>query len=376
VLGLALWGGAAVAETLRIATYNTELGRAGPGLMLADLADPDEPQVAAVVDVIAAARADVLVLQGIDWDLKGIGLAALADRLAAAGADYPHRVALRPNSGLATGLDLDGDGRAGRHADAQGWGAFTGAGGMAVLSRLPVAGVTDLSGVLWADLPGATLPAAMTPEVRAVQRLSSTAHWDVALVLPDGNPLHVLAWHGAPPIPDGAAGRNLLRGGDEARLWTAYLDGALPWPAPEGPVVVLGVANIDPVDGDGQRAAIEALRAHPRLRDPEPAAPGGAAAADPAHRGDPTRDTASFPDGPGNLRVSYALPDAALTVLGAGVLWPAPDDPMAPMVAAASRHRLVWVDLVVPGQPPADTSVAGTAATAPTTGNPTGYTGP
>lgn len=316
--------------------------------MLADLRSGDDPQVAAVAAVIAAADADVLVLQGIDWDLRGTGPDALADVLRAAGADYPYRVALRPNSGMATGLDLDGDGRTARHADAQGWGAFSGAGGMAVLSRLPVAQVTDLSALLWAGLPGAMLPDGMAADVRAVQRLSSVAHWDVEVVLPDGGSMHLLVWHGAPPIPDGPAERNLRRGGDEALMWRAYLDGALPWPAPVGPVVVMGVANIDPVDGDGRHEALAALLADPRLSDPAPVSAGGAAAADAAHRGDPAGDTASFPDGPGNLRVSYILPDARLTVTGSGVLWPGPGDPLAEVAAAASRHRLVWVDVALP----------------------------
>jgi hypothetical protein len=316
--------------------------------MLADLLSGTDPQVAAVAAVVVAAKADVLVLQGIDWDLRGAGLGALAEVLRAAGADYPHRVALRPNSGMATGLDLDGDGRTARYADAQGWGAFAGAGGMAVLSRLPVARVTDLSALPWADLPGAALPSDMTAEVRAVQRLSSVAHWDVAVDLPEGGRMHLLVWHGAPPIPDGPAERNLHRGGDEALMWRAYLDGALPWPAPAGPVAVMGVANIDPVDGDGRHDALARLLADPRLSDSAPASAGGAAAPDPAHRGDPARDTASFPDGPGNLRVSYILADARLGVAGSGVLWPAPDDPLAATVAAASRHRLVWVDVAVP----------------------------
>ena len=36
---------------------------------------------------------------------------------------------------------------------------------------------------------------------------------------------------------------------------------------------------------------------------------------------------------------------ARLTVTGTGVVWPAPDDPFAKTVEAASRHRLVWVDV-------------------------------
>ena len=62
-------------------------------------------------------------------------------------------------------------------------------------------------------------------------------------------------------------------------------------------------------------------------------------------------DTADFPEaddpvkpGPGNLRLSYVLPDARMRVTGAGVYWPE----KAITVAAASRHRLVWVDVTRP----------------------------
>ena len=334
-----------MADPIRIATFHTELSRKGPGLMLADLLSGSDPQVAAVAAVIAAADADVLLLQGIDWDLHGAGIAALANTLASAGALYPHRVALQPNSGMATDLDLDGDGRIGRAGDSQGWGAFTGVGGMALLSRLQVAEVTNLSDLLWSDLPFATLPVGITPEAQAIQRLSTRGHWDVALELPSGGRLHVLAYHATPPIPDGPAERNIRRSGDETLLWAAYLDGALNLSPPDTPVIVAGIANIDPEDGDGRHAAIGTLLAHPRLADPAPTSLGGATALDPGQRGDPTRDTASFPNGPGNLRVSYLLPDRRLEVTGAGILWPTPDDAFAATVAAASRHRLVWVDI-------------------------------
>ena len=66
-------------------------------------------------------------------------------------------------------------------------------------------------------------------------------------------------------------------------------------------------------------------------------------------RGDPALDTADWPeaDGPGNLRVDLVLPSRDLTLRASGVLWPAPGAPLAEAVAAASRHRLVWVDVEV-----------------------------
>ena len=118
---------------LRIATWNVGLERAGPGLLLRDIAGGRDAQVAAVEQGLVALDADAVLLTGFDFDLGQAALGALRDRLAAAGVRYPHVFALPPNTGVPTGLDLDGDGRSGGARDAQGWGRFAGAGGMAVL---------------------------------------------------------------------------------------------------------------------------------------------------------------------------------------------------------------------------------------------------
>lgn len=306
-----------------------------------------------MIAVIAAARPDMIALQGIDHDLDGAAVGALAGALAEAGLDYPHRFAGPPNSGRRSGLDLDGDGRADRPRDAQGYGRFTGQGGMAVLSRYPiaVAEAQDFTAMLWADLPGATLPELNgqpfpSAEAQAVQRLSSVAHWDLPVDTPQGR-LHLLAFHATAPVFDGPEDRNGLRNRDELRLWPLYLDGALGLAPPER-FVLLGDANLDPADGEGRHGAIRALLADPRLQDPRPESPGARAAADAGHEGDPALDTADW-DGPGNLRVDYVLPAAGLKVRATGVLWPAPGGSEggvdAATVARASRHRLVWVDV-------------------------------
>ncbi|MEC9313216.1 MAG: endonuclease/exonuclease/phosphatase family protein, partial [Pseudomonadota bacterium] len=46
----------AQADTVRIATFNTELSRKGPGLLLRDIERGEDPQIAAVIDVILAAK--------------------------------------------------------------------------------------------------------------------------------------------------------------------------------------------------------------------------------------------------------------------------------------------------------------------------------
>ena len=74
--------------------------------------------------MIAQARPDVLLVTELDWDAGNTALTAFQTLLADAGAGMPHAFAFRPNTGLATGLDLDGDGKMNGARDAQGYGRF------------------------------------------------------------------------------------------------------------------------------------------------------------------------------------------------------------------------------------------------------------
>lgn len=323
----------AQSQPLRIATYNVELQRDGPGLLLRDLARGKDPQIAAVLDVIATADADVLAIQNFDYDLTAEALSILAKA-----ADYPHYFALRPNAGMPTGLDMDGDGKLGGPADAQGYGRFSGHGGMAILSRYPILtdSVQDLSDLLWKDVPDALLPVTAdgpfpSADALAVQRLSTTGHWIVPIDVPKGQ-FDLMTFHASPPVFDGPEDRNGRRNHDEIRLWQQVLDGDI-GTAPANRFVIAGDANLDPDDSDGIRSAIDNLLADMRLRDVRPT---GAAGTDTVDWADPV---------PGNLRVDYVLPSIHWAVLDSGVMWPAADDPEARTVATASRHRLVWVDL-------------------------------
>lgn len=331
----------AQAETLRIATFNTELNRDGPGLLLRDIRRSD-PQVQAVVDVLVATRPDIVSLQSIDWDMDGLALAALTDLLRAAGLDYPYHFAARPNAGLETALDLNGDGRTHGPADAQGWGRFTGQGGLAVLSRHPIRidSVQEFTDLLWRDLPGAQLPVTEdgpfpSEQAQRIQRLSAVAHWIVPVETPLGA-LDLMTFHAAPPVFDGPEDRNGLRNRDEIRLWSAVLDGKLGH-RPHGPFVIAGDANLDPTRGDGRKEAIQALLADPRLQDP--------------HADHPldTQTTVVW-KAVGEMRVDYVLPSTDLQVSAAGVFWPKSGTPLRDAAEQASRHRLVWVDIAVPEQ--------------------------
>lgn len=342
------------AERVRVAAWGADLSREGPGLLLRDLLSGEDAGVEAVLALLLEARPDVLLLTDLDWDAEGAALGALAARLEEAGLPYPARLALPSNAGLASGLDLDGDGRLGGPGDAQGWGRFRGGGAMALLSRLPLGEPRDFSALLWRDLPGARLPQAEarpfpSEAAQAAQRLSSTGHWVVPLLAPGGE-VALMAWAATPPVFDGAEDRNGRRNADELALWSRLLDGA--WGEPPGRFVLVGDAQLDPADGEGFSGDMAAFLADPRLRDPRPASEGARQAAEPAQAGnpaqagDPALDTVDWPEGrPGNLRTTYALPSANLAVLGAGVLWPPPGDPLAPLAEAAGPHRLVWVDL-------------------------------
>ncbi|WP_323034678.1 endonuclease/exonuclease/phosphatase family protein [Pararhodobacter sp.] len=325
----------AAQSSLRLALYHTGLGRDGPGILLRDIRR-DVADVVTARDAITALAPDILVLLDMDWDLEAITLDAFAEGLAAAGHAMPHRFNPRPNAGMATGLDLDGDGRFGTADDAQGWARFAGSGGMALLSRWPIdtARLTDHTAFLWRDLPDARLPqrngqAFPNAAVFDVQRLASVAAWEVPVRVGE-HALTVMAYHAGPPAFGGAENRNFNRNADETAFWRYRLDGRL-GPPPTAPFVLMGDANLDPDGGDGNHAEIRALLTHPALQDPRPL---GSSPVDGAQ----SPVTAHWPDGPGALRVEYALPSAALRVLASGLIWPSDE----------ARHAIVWLDIAWP----------------------------
>lgn len=345
-----------MADTTRIATFAAPLSADGPGLLLRDILGGKNPQIAAIAAIISHVDPDILLLTDFDYDAGGAALAAFAELLSAKGAGYPHRFARRPNTGLATGLDMDGNGRLGEARDAQGYGRFAGDGGMAILSRFPIDedDLRDFSDLLWRDLPGATLAAYAdgspfpSSQVQAAQRLSTSAHWVVPIIV-GSRSISLMAYAATPPIFDGAEDRNGLRNRDELQFWRHYLDGAF-GPSPDKAFVLIGDTNLDPFDGEGHNDAMSALLSDPRFQDLRPASAGAIAEADAGHLGDPATDTADWPaESAGNLRISYVLPSTDLRVTGSGVFWPAPMDAAAALLGddglAAGRHRLVWVDI-------------------------------
>jgi endonuclease/exonuclease/phosphatase family metal-dependent hydrolase len=369
---------------LRVATYNTSLYEESEGGLIRRLQTGDAA-ARKIARVLQRMRPDLVLLNEFDYDAEGRAADLFQhDYLEVAQAPdaralrYPYRYFAPVNTGVPSGLDLDGNGTVGgsgreRGDDAWGYGLHPGQYGMLVLSRYPIdpAQVRTFQHLKWSAMPDASQP--VDPRARRMfypqaiwreLRLSSKSHWDVPVRTPHGV-LHFLVSHPTPPVFDGPEDRHGARNGDELRLWREYLDndpadaawlcddrgdcGGLP--ASER-FVIAGDLNNDPIDGDGRHAAILELIEHPRaLRHTAPRSAGAVAAAqraagaNTAHRSDPAHDTGDFGPKVGNLRLDYVLPSLGLQMVGSGVFWPATDSTDAAF-SDGSDHRAVWVDLL------------------------------
>jgi hypothetical protein len=374
--------------TVRVATFNLSLNRAAPGQLVADLSTGTNAQARTVAEIIQRTSPDVILLNEFDYVEDEVAVDLFRDNYlevsqnGAAPVDYPFAFVAPSNTGVASGFDLNNDGAVGGPDDALGFGFFEGQYGMVVLSKYPIATdeVRTFQNFLWKDMPGALLPDDLTtsepadwftPAELDVVRLSSKSHWDVPVQI-GSTTVHVLASHPTPPTFDGAEDRNGRRNHDEIRFWADYIspsasDYIVDDAGERGgidrgdPFVIVGDQNADPADGDSFDDAILQLVNHHRIQDALPTSDGAVEAAalqggaNLAHEGDPAHDTADFADGaPGNLRADYVLPSKAkLQVVDAGVFWPVLADPLSALTGSfpfpSSDHRLVWVDLRVPG---------------------------
>lgn len=374
------------AAPIRFASFNAYLNREAQGQLLADLAMPDHPQVKAVAEIIQRVNPDVLLLLEFDYDPTGEAVRRFQENYLAIGHNgaapirFPHVYLAPSNTGIPSGFDLDNDGQISTTpgtrtygGDAFGFGLFPGQYGMVLLSKYPIVldQVRTFQMFLWRDMPSALLPSNpatptegdwYSPEELAVFRLSSKNHWNVPIQIGDRT-IHVLASHPTPPVFDGPEDRNGRRNHDELRLWADYITpgradylyddrrqrGGL---SDRAAFVIMGDLNADPIDGDGIPGAIAQLLNHPRVNaDLTPSSAGGQAIAAASTATGPTRfHTASF--GRQSLRLDYVLPSTDLTIVGAGIFWPPPGDPLFRLVGdgdpiISSDHRLVWVDVQI-----------------------------
>jgi len=354
--------GSSEPTSVRIATFNIE-ELSTEALTSVDTAGKGtDPQAMAAADVIRTVRPDILVLNEIDldWDHPEdptLNARRFADAYLARGPDpmeYAFSYAAPSNTGLLTGLDLNGDGMVASDKDrgtrefgddAYGFGTYPGQYAMAVLSRFPIngSGARTFQRFRWSNLPGNHMPPDyFSAAAETALRLSSKSHWDLPVSIgPDT--LHLWVSHPTPPVFDGPEDRNGRRNFDEIRLWVLYMhgDGRLVDDAgrrggyaSKAPFVIAGDMNASPGGSaavyDGV-SAIDQLLDDPGIQDPGPKGV----------------RTAEWSDG---VRVDYVLPSADFRVDSSGVYDPDPEtDPEgARRAAQASDHRLVWVDLEWP----------------------------
>ncbi|MBD0838424.1 endonuclease/exonuclease/phosphatase family protein [Streptomyces sp. TRM68416] len=375
-------------RTVRFATFNASLNRATAGALVADLSTPDDEQARNVAETIQRVDPDVLLVNEFDYVPGGLALRLFHDNYLAVGqrgaapVRYRHRFTAPVNTGVPSGIDLDGRNGAvttpGSDAyaqDAFGYGWFPGQYGMAVYSKYPIdtRAVRTFQRFLWKDMPGHVMPPGYySAEATAVLRLSSKSHWDVPVRV-GHDTVHFLVSHPTPPTFDGPEDRNGRRNHDEIRLWADYVGGPRRGAylyddrgvrgglRPGARFVIAGDLNADPYDGDSYDHAVRQLLDHPAVRPPAtpPASAGGVEAArlqggaNAAHVGDPAYDTSDFNDtAPGNLRVDHVIPSRGLGLGANGVFWPTSDDPLHRLVGGGaaqptSDHRLVWQDVHV-----------------------------
>jgi hypothetical protein len=395
-------GGRGGVSTVRFATFNASLNRFNAGDLVTELATPGSAQPDTVAEIIQRVRPDVLLINEFDFDHGGVAAQGFQDNYlsmvhgSAEPIVYPFHFVAPSNTGIPSGFDLDNNGSVGGPNDSFGFGFFPGQFGMVVYSMFPIDfdELRTFQLFLWKDMPGALLPDDpafpgpadwYSPNELDVFRLSSKSHWDVPILIPKAGKkgtktVHFLVSHPTPPVFDGPEDRNGTRNHDEIRFWADYItpsqsgyitdDDGQPGGLRRGALfVIAGDQNSDPFDGDSIPGSAQQLLDHPQINTKvTPGSPGGTEQAalqgnaNTLHISDPAFDTADFFDGfppppfggaPGNLRADYVLPKKNMRILDAAVFWPTSGDPLFPLVGTfpfpSSDHRLVWIDVRIPG---------------------------
>lgn len=363
---------------LRVATYNTSLfdDKARGLIDRLQRGDAEAQKIAAVIQTV---RPDVVLLNEFDYDAQGEAADLFQKNYLARAQfgqnaiEYPYRYFAEVNTGVPSGLDLDGNGQVGgegRNAgnDAWGYGLHPGQYGMLVLSKYPIdtANVRTFRKLKWSTIPQAMQPIDpktnqpyYKPDVWSQLRISSKSHWDVPIQV-GAKTFHLLAAHPTPPVFDGPEDRNGKRNYDEIRLWREYLNNAAgnTWLCDDNQrcgglrsdaaFVIVGDYNADPIDGDGVPNAINQLLNHPRAAtNNAPRSLGAietAAAYGYKRKGDVSMHTGDFGKNNGTLRLDYVIPSKQFRIDGQGVFWPTSPDAAA-KYASASDHHMVWMDL-------------------------------
>lgn len=397
--------------SLRIATFNIAMGLPEPGMLGEKLNHGQDSRLQQVAEILQRVRPDIVVLNEFDYD-PGFDAAGLFSEQYLSRSwngqqaiHYPYSYRNEVNTGIDSGLDLDGNGKTGDPQDAWGYGSFPGQYGMLVLSRFPIRYevVRTFQYFPWASLPSAKRPlnpaggSFYSDDTWKQLRLSSKSHWDLPIDI-EGHVLHLLVHHPTPPVFDGPEDRNGKRNYDETRFWLEYLapgnkDFIVDDQGQTGGLnqatkfIIAGDLNADTHDGDSLRVDTHDLSSKDTHNLPNedthdlnlksrvhygdsmtsaagqlltfplidasctPLSSGGREASivqggiNRQHKGDPAADTSDFDDERiGNLRLDYVLPSRTIVVTGCGVFWPAMGEDGHQLVEA-SDHRLVWLDI-------------------------------
>lgn len=371
------------AVTLRVATL--EVGSIPTRELLRD----DSPRLRRIAEIIQRIRPNVLLLSGIAYDTPGGPDVKDGDepgrngqRLSDLYLAHPQAEGLAPlkfksymapvNSGMASGMDLDHDGRivtafpplgstspnaaadaAAYSGDCWGPGVYPGQLGMALLVDERLAIQADKARTFrkmpWDYMLGSLIPSGekgkcwYADNERLLARLSSTSHWDVPVALPNGAVIHFLCSRPVTPTGEGPPRFASRRNHDEIRFWADYIEDAGyivdDANAPGG--LDSGVSFV--VLGDLGRAP------DPKAADSDVIGTALFGARGVNHQVTPTADveiSGLSPDATTlrNLRSDYVLPSKDLGIAAAGV-WRHP--PEGPDPTFPSDHFPVWMELVV-----------------------------
>lgn len=363
-------------ESIRVATFNVSLYGKKAGEIRRRLSNRGDDQATKVASIVQTIRPDILLINELDFEPNGKVAILLTKNYfsepqkSADGnsrlkpIDYPHIYSPPTNTGLDSGLDLDGDGQTSTPNDAWGFGNYPGQYAFSIFSRYPIIEneIRTFQKLRWSVFPDALKP--IDPktkqpyypdEVWQRLRLSSKNHVDVPVQI-QSTRLHILASHPTPPVFDGPEDRNGCRNHDEIDFWNHYVNdpdakyfvddkGSVGGLGQNKRFVVMGDLNSDPVDGSGHRDAILSLMQKTHSQAPQSVGAQVDNSENQAeHSGDPSHNTADFGKN-GNMRVDFVLPSRrGLSVKNSGVFWPHQSDPRHVWLRA-SDHRLVWVDL-------------------------------
>ncbi|MEP4888412.1 MAG: endonuclease/exonuclease/phosphatase family protein [Aliiglaciecola sp.] len=369
--------------SIRVATFNVSMeadnyraseasqNQNDPTLLFKHLATGDNQQIKNIAQIIQRVRPDIILLNEFDYSSDpSLGPEAFiknylnVSQQGQASIDYPYFYYGPVNTGVASGVDLNNDGKLENSGgDAFGYGRYAGQYGMLLLSRYPIhmQDVRTFQTFLWKDMPDNSLSkikntdgsAWYSAEAMEVLRLSSKSHWDIPVDV-DGKIVHVLASHPTPPVFDGPENRNGFRNHDEIQFWNDYLSSgeqANYIYDDKGDIggfsgerfVILGDLNASPDAGDGQRTMMADLLAHPLVSQLSlPTSLGG-------KESKPDDPNAQYHTAAWGLGVDYVITSkAGFSSLDAGVFWPGENESGKELVAdrkSSSDHRMVWREL-------------------------------